>query len=87
MHVVPGRHDGVRLLPALVVEISPVFLQRCQQCHHLTKDLLIAGREGHKPSLEQRVVTKIHGMHSTTYVVQRIPEAVRHLRSTAVQTH
>jgi hypothetical protein len=38
-----------------------MFLECRQQCHHLAEDLLVGLREIREPSLEQRVVSDLHG--------------------------
>lgn len=57
----------------LVVEVSSVGLECGQQCHHLPEDLLVDFCELREPSLEQRVVADLHGMHFTSYEVDCIP--------------
>lgn len=72
MQVVARRHDGVRLLALLVVEISTVLLERAQQCHDIAEDLLVSFGQRREPPLEQRVVPDLQEMQCTTYVIGHI---------------
>ncbi len=58
------------LLSSLVIEVTTVGLQCCQQCHHLPEYLLVSFRKLGQPPLKQGVVADVHVMHYTTYVVR-----------------
>lgn len=72
MHVVARCDDRVGFLAAFIIKVSSVDLECRQQCHHFPEDLPIGLGDLRQPPVEQRVVVEIHGMHSSSYEVERI---------------